>query len=329
MNNATTPPNTIACPLPRSVKAFCITADLEFADTLKTIWPDCMAQWTHCARSSQALERLFSEPPDLLVVDNNLPDMNGAELVSLVKSENVYRQVPVVICLNQEDLQNELNWSILEADDFLVHPVEPKEAMARLNLTLLRASRSLDANPLTRLPGNTSIIQRIQDMIDAQQDFALAYADLDYFKSFNDKYGFSRGDEALLMTARIIVNTIRGLNLPFSFVGHIGGDDFVFIVPPHAAELACQQVLERFDAIVPNFYDEEDQMDGGITSTDRQGVVRRFPLMAISIAVIFNIDGHLKHYGEASSTAMALKKKAKENPKSSYVLDKRAPIATP
>lgn len=325
MTESTTLQNGHFCSLHRQVNAFCITADQAFADLLGTLWPDTAAQWTYCSRSSEALERLFTEPPDLLVVDNNLPDMPGAELVALIKSENVYRQVPVIICLRHEDLNSELNWATLEADDFLVHPVDVEEVKARLNLTLLRSSRSLDANPLTRLPGNTSIIQRIQEMIDAKQDFALAYADLDYFKSFNDKYGFSRGDEALLMTARIIVNTIRGLNLPFSFVGHVGGDDFVFIVPPEFAEQACQQVVLRFDAIVPNFYDEEDQEQGGIVSTDRQGNVRHFPLMAISLAVVFNIGGHLKHYGEASQTAMALKKKAKENPKSSYVLDRRAP----
>lgn len=313
------------CPFPQQIDAVCITADEELADILYSLWPQEAVRWTHCTRSGQALERLFTEPPALLVVDNNLPDMDGAELVNLIKSENVYRQVPVVICFEEGDLGKDLNWSTLEADDFLMHPVAYKEAKARLNLTLLRASRSLDANPLTRLPGNTSIIQRIQEMIEAKHDFALAYADLDYFKSFNDKYGFSRGDEALLMSARIIVNTIRGMNLPFSFVGHVGGDDFVFIVPVEEAEEACKRVVQRFDAIVPNFYDEEDRERGNITSTDRQGNIRVFPLMAISLAVVFNRDGSLKHYGEASQMAMALKKKAKEDPKSSYVLDRRAP----
>lgn len=313
------------CAIPRQIRACCITQDEAFFRLLQGLWPQSGMDWTHWRKSSQALEHIFTEPPDLLVVDDQLPDMCGKDLVSLVKSENIYRQMPVVLCLEREALAPGLNWSVIEADDILVHPVDPDEARARLNLTLLRASRSLDANPLSRLPGNTSIIQRIQEMIDARQDFALAYADLDYFKSFNDRYGFSRGDEALLMTARVIVNTIRGLNLPFSFVGHVGGDDFVFIVPPDAAERACQQVIARFDAIVPNFYDAEDLEQGCITSTDRQGVVRTFPLMAISIAVVFNLEGSLKHFGEASQIAMNLKKKAKEDPKSSYVLDRRSP----
>ncbi|MBA4356444.1 MAG: diguanylate cyclase response regulator, partial [Desulfovibrio sp.] len=109
-----------------------------------------------------------------------------------------------------------------------------------------------------------------------------------------------------------------------SFVGHVGGDDFVFIVPASLAEEACKRVLEAFDGIVPNFYDEADRDRGAIISTDRQGEVRTFPLMALSIAVVFNTRGRLKHYGEASAIAMGLKKKAKENVKSCYVLDRRA-----
>jgi diguanylate cyclase (GGDEF)-like protein len=309
---------------PRVINALVISPEQDFADVLRSLWPEEDIIWTQFSRAAGALESLFTAPPDLLVVDSRLPDMNGAALVSLIKSENVYRQVPVVLCVEREELTANVNWNTLEADDFLVHPLDKDEARARLALTLSRSSRSLDANPLSRLPGNTSIIQRIQELLDAKQDFALAYADLDHFKSFNDKYGFSRGDEALLMTARIIVNTIRGLNSPSSFVGHVGGDDFVFILPPKLAENACRQIVERFDAIVPNFYDQEDQERGGIVSTDRQGAVRTFPLMAISIAVVFNLNGCFGHYGQISSIAVGLKKKAKENPRSSYVLDQRS-----
>ena len=108
-----------------------------------------------------------------------------------------------------------------------------------------------------------------------------------------------------------------------AFVGHVGGDDFVFILTPDRVEDACQRVVASFDDIVPHFYDAEDRANGFIHSVDREGNHRQFPLMAVSIAVVFNRDGRLTHYGEASQTAMTLKKKAKENVKSCYVLDKR------
>ncbi len=307
----------------KTLQAFLLTADAELKTLITSLWPQDNVCWTCFDQGAKALDYLFTDPPDLLVVDSRMPDIPGAKLVNLIKSENVYRQLPVVLLLTREELQQVPDWTAIEADDYCVLPPDPDDIRSRLLLTLSRASRSLDANPLSRLPGNTTIIQRIQEMIDKSQEFGLAYVDLDYFKSFNDKYGFSRGDEALLMTARIIVNTIRSIQSPCSFVGHVGGDDFVFILPADLIESACRDIVMRFDAIIPSVYDQEDKENGFITSTDRQGVIRQFPLMAISIAVVINNEGRLSHYGEVSAIASALKKKAKENPKSCYVLDRR------
>lgn len=309
---------------PRTQRAFLLTPDPELAALFQGLWPGGEVEWTVFERGRRAMEVIFNEPPDLLVVDNRLEDIASTEVATIVKSENVYRQLPVILCLDETDLLQPWNWNELEADDFLVRPVSPVQARERVHLTLCRASRAMDANPLTKLPGNTSIIQRIQDLIDRKDDFALSYCDLDYFKSFNDKYGFSRGDEVLMMTARVIVNTIRGFTGIRTFVGHVGGDDFVFITPASIAEEACRRVVDAFDGIVPHFYDQDDRDRGSIVSTDRQGEVRTFPLMALSIAVVFNTGGRLKHFGEASAIAMGLKKKAKENPKSCYVLDRRS-----
>lgn len=306
-----------------------LSPDTAFRDMLAGLWPDGSVDIVHFPRGRGAIEYLYDSPPDLLIVDDELPDMPGLEVVGLVKSENVYRQLPVIFVTTPERLERDESWRTFEIDELLFKPLSPISVKARVTLTLLRASRSFDANPLTRLPGNTSIISRIQDLIDRRADFALAYADLDHFKSYNDKYGFSRGDEVLMMTARIIINTVRSFGGPMAFVGHVGGDDYVFILDADHVEAACKRVVASFDAIVPNFYDPEDRERGSIESTDREGKRRVFPLMAVSIAVVFNRDGYLRHYGQASQTAMALKKKAKENPKSCYVLDQRRGAAEP
>lgn len=308
-------------PAPRRKHFFLITQDQELREILGALWSGEEVSWTYFSRGSEALEYLFHSPPDLLVVDTMLSDFKGEDLVRLIKSENVYRQVPVLLCLDQEDLP--LDFSQVEVDDFLLRPLDPAEVRSRLDLALFRASRELDASPLTKLPGNTSIIHKIQSLLDNGDDFALIYADLDHFKSFNDKYGFSRGDEVLLMTARVIVNTIRGIAQINSFVGHVGGDDFVCTLPSAKAEQACRALIENFDSIVPNFYDRDDRARGCIVSKDRQGKEQTFPLMAISLAVVFNANGKLTHYGQASQIAMNLKKEAKKNLKSCYVLDRR------
>lgn len=307
----------------RKQTAYLLTPDKSLVEMLQKLWSPDVLEFTVFDRGSRAIEHLFNEPPDLLVVDNRLEDISGREVANLVKSENVYRQLPVVMCVDPIDVEEPWNWNQVEVDDFLVRPFNPSEVRDRINLTLCRAMRALDANPLSKLPGNTSIIQRIQQLIDNGDDFALAYGDLDYFKSYNDKYGFSRGDEVLMMSARLIVNTIKSYQRVQSFVGHVGGDDFVFILPPEKVEDACKRIIAAFDDIVPHFYDPEDRKRGNITSVDREGNTKIFPLMAISIAVVVNTNKRIKHYGEVSSIAMDLKKKAKENPKSCYVIDRR------
>ncbi|WP_319765306.1 diguanylate cyclase domain-containing protein [Maridesulfovibrio sp.] len=308
---------------PAKHRAILVSPDKALRDLLYEIWSPDMLEFTCYTEACGAVEDLFNDPPDLLIVDNRVEDVPAKELARLVKSENVYRQLPVIICLDESDLQRTWDWNEIEVDDFLIRPFFMPIVRERVNLTLCRALRALDANPLSKLPGNTSIIQRIQNLIDREQDFALAYCDLDHFKSFNDKYGFSRGDEVLMMSARIIVNTVKGFAGEQTFVGHVGGDDFVIITSPDIIEEVCQRIIFSFDGIVPNFYDVEDRQRKSIVSKDRQGNTQTFPLMAISIAVVFNLNGKMKHFGEASAIAMNLKKKAKENPKSSYVLDRR------
>ncbi|BCS86926.1 GGDEF domain-containing response regulator [Pseudodesulfovibrio sediminis] len=307
----------------RKQVGFLLSPDKSLAEMLQKMWSPEVLEFIVFDKGGKAIEHMFNEPPDLLVVDNRLTDISGREVANLVKSENVYRQLPVVMCVDPVDVETPWNWNKVEVDDFLVRPFNPSEVRDRINLTLCRAMRALDANPLSKLPGNTSIIQKIQQLIDGGDDFALAYCDLDYFKSYNDKYGFSRGDEILMMSARLIVNTIRSYQGVQSFVGHVGGDDFVFILPPDLVEDACQRIIKAFDDIVPHFYDPVDRKAGNITSIDREGNTKVFPLMAISLAVVVNTNKRITHYGEVSSIAMGLKKKAKEDPKSSYVIDQR------
>jgi len=274
-----------------------------------------------------AIDRILQTPPSLIILDILVSDISYLEMIKLIKGENVYLQIPLILCLEKDIPQElmEIPAMELDIDDLILRPINKKEAIIRVQITVLKASKFLDANPLTKLPGNTTIIQKIQTLIDAKRDFALGYVDLDFFKSFNDKYGFSRGDEVLMMTARIIVNTVKDICGTEGFVGHIGGDDFVFTSPIEKAERICKEIIKSFDEIIPYFYDPQDKKQGFIISKNRQGKTERFPLMAISIGVVFNIQGKLKHYGEASQLAVNLKRLAKSSPKSSYILDRRIP----
>jgi len=139
----------------------------------------------------------------------------------------------------------------------------------------LPARRAL--SPLTGLPGNNRIEQEIQARMERGQAIAVVYADLDNFKSFNDRYGFLRGDEVISLAAQVLRLAAQEAAGPDGFVGHIGGDDFVAIVPPEAAEGFSTRVIESFDARILSLDDPEDAGAGMIELEDRQGAAAPLP----------------------------------------------------
>lgn len=307
------------------LKGYLLSSDEGLIAEVLKVFPQGALDWVITSDVGSVMEHMLLTPPDIILVDINLPGMGGLAVVRLIKGENVYRPVSVVLCLTDEDARShDLEWFDIEVDDVLFFPNSNQErTRACLEVAIARASRSVDTNPLTHLPGNTAIIRYIQKLIEDGVNFGLAYADLDNFKSFNDKYGFARGDEILMLTGRLIASTVREMGCATSFTGHVGGDDFVFVLPEDQIEECCRRALRTFDAVMPGFYDEEDRAAGKIISTDRQGRICSFPLMSVSVAVVFNINGSLQHYGEASERASSLKKYAKSKPGSVYVLDRR------
>ncbi len=314
--------NPLFSPLP--LKGHIISSNPDLVGQVTSLCNPEAIVWTSIASMDEAVDMLLSSPPNVVLLDMSFMGACALETLHLLKGENVYRSVCAVLCINEDDLEKyDFDWRTVEADDLLFLPASANAVKTRLEFVLGRASRSLDTNPLTRLPGNNSIVKFVQGAIDKKTDFALAYADLDNFKAFNDKYGFARGDEILMLTGRLISSTVHSHGDTINFVGHVGGDDFIFCMPPDKVEEACKKIVETFDAVVPSFYDENDRMTGMIISTDRQGNMCTFAIMGISIAVVFNQEGSVKHYGQLAEWAAQVKKKAKQQHGSVYIMDNR------
>jgi GGDEF domain-containing protein len=186
---------------------------------------------------------------------------------------------------------------------------------------------NLDASPLTRLPGNTAIERVLDERLKSGNEFAFCYADLDNFKPFSDRYGYSKGSELLRVTGDIIEATVKEECREEGFVGHVGGDDFVMVVPPGKVATVCEAVIEKFDSEVVRHFSPEDRAAGGIEGTDRYGVQRFFPITTISLAVI--ICGG-EQYDSAVDIARAVAKAkdaAKEQPGSSYLITRQEQVS--
>ncbi len=268
-----------------------------------------------------ALDTIYNEPPDLVIVSQSLEEDKWRDLCSRVKADTFFGHLPILLLLQPSSHDLKIDWQDMPVDDYLQKPLDPNEIRSRVSLTFARSARVRDANPLTRLLGNYSIMMEIQARIDSGSPFAVGYLDLNNFKSYNDKYGFLRGDEVIKITARILSNCVRKLEPPEAFVGHIGGDDFVFILPPNRLDSVCQEVIRNFDLIVGNFYDEEDKTRGYIDAKNRKGEKERFPIVSVSIGIITNEHRPIKHIGEVSTILTEVLKRVKFMEGSNYAKD--------
>lgn len=183
---------------------------------------------------------------------------------------------------------------------------------------------SLDASPLTRLPGNIAIERSINRRLREQIPFAMCYLDLDNFKSYNDRYGYIKASDLIKEAGQVIYNAVKRLQDPDAFVGHIGGDDFVVIIDSKLAKAACQTIIHDIDAMIPAYYSDEDRAAGFIEGVDRYGVQRNFPLISISIAALSCQPGRFSSAAEIATAAAAVKDRVKESTGSNFIIVREA-----
>lgn len=182
---------------------------------------------------------------------------------------------------------------------------------------------SLDASPLTRLPGNIAIERVLTKKLQTGETFAVCYADLDNFKAYSDNYGYIRGSDLIKMTGEVIYEVVKRHADNNAFVGHIGGDDFIMIVSSDEVDRVCQTVINDFTKKVPEFYAPEDLERGFLEGEDRYGVNRKFPIMTISIAVVMCQQGEYDSAVKIAKTAAEIKEYAKGAEGSNYFIDRR------
>lgn len=275
------------------------------------------------ADGEEAVRMVRQVNPHLILLDYKLPRMEGPQVCRVLKRDLLLRNLPIIMLTSRGEILDKLEGINAGADDYLVKPFDPPELLARVRMILRRTARALDANPLTRLPGNVSILEELQARLKDGRPLAVCYMDLDKFKALNDTYGFERGDEIIRETAKILLHAMREHGAITDFLGHIGGDDFVLITHPAAVDRICRKITEEVAKRAPLFYDEESRKRGYIEAKDRDGTAKRFPLLTISIAVVTNEQKPLTHVAEIAQIGAELKEWAKHQGGNRWVRDRR------
>jgi diguanylate cyclase (GGDEF)-like protein len=270
-----------------------------------------------------ALMKSTANPPDVIVLDIMMPRMDGLTALHRLRGQASTANVPIILLTARGLPEDRVRGLELGADDYITKPFDINELVARVGAVIRRTQAARDLSPLTGLPGNFRITAEIEAKIKSGASFALVHGDLDNFKAFNDHYGFMRGDEVIRFCASCLGTSASDLGISDPFVGHIGGDDFVAIIPADMSEAYCKEVVQRFDDGILDLYDTADALRGYIEVIDRRGERYAFPVVSLSLGVASSEVRDINTQWEASAIAVEMKEFAKKQPGSTYRIDRR------
>lgn len=238
---------------------------------------------------------------NFLVVDYNTPLEQASKLAIARDEESLYDYIVVT--------KNDKYYGIITVKKLLEKTTD------------LEIKRAKYSNPLSGLPGNILIEEKLKLVINAGNPYAVLYFDLDNFKAYNDVYGFDNGDKILCMTAQLIQSQFKNSERMNVFIGHIGGDDFIAVVTGIDVIPICQRIIDYFDVRIRGFYTDVDKKRGYIVAKNRHGIEEDFPIVSISIGVLLSESGKFKSPADLAEAASVVKKKCKLVWQSCYCID--------
>ena len=272
---------------------------------------------------SEEIDIALKNIPSLIIINEDAVDRDIIELCKQIRRDEDNTITPVIVVSSNSIKEHRIKILQESIEYYIKKPVDENY----LYYTIKNLSRLLTINrrisPLTGLPGNVQIHAELKKRLSSKEPFTVLYFDLDNFKAYNDVYGFLKGDEIIVFTSEIISKILHKTFADSVFVGHIGGDDFVGIIPDIHCEKVCQEIIATFDAKVKEFYTDQDYERGYLEVTNRKGFIEQFPLTSLSIGVVVADVNRFHNILEIGEIGAQVKHAAKSVMGSSYAIDRR------
>ncbi|MBU1076283.1 MAG: diguanylate cyclase, partial [Spirochaetes bacterium] len=244
--------------------------------------------------------------PDAIILDYDLPEISGFEICTELIKDRRTRFIPVLILAESMDsagtrIMQEKN----KVEEFLIKPCDPDMILITIEKLIQKAEELKALQPLTQSQDSISVKNQIRKNLEQKKEFFICYIDIDFFKPYNEGYGFQKGNEVIVFLENVILKAIkkhRNSSNESILVGHISGDDFVITAPIGKVDNICNEIIENFDKKVSSFYNENDRKQKLLKVKNPLGKVQKYPLMRISISTIGVNKKNILNYEKISST---------------------------
>ncbi|MDR7483721.1 MAG: diguanylate cyclase [Armatimonadota bacterium] len=238
---------------PRPPRLLVVDDEPAILDLLKRRLEALGCSVTVLPGGSGVLRAVREEPPDLILLDIMMPDVDGFSVCQALKDDPEVRDIPIIMMTARSELDSRIKGLELGAHDYVAKPFETAELIARVRAALRvkhlqdelkEANRKLErlatSDPLTDLPNRRSFDEQFFLAVERSrrsgEPFSIMMVDLDHFKQINDTYGHQVGDDALRVLGRLLNGRRRVTDL----VGRYGGEEFVWVLPGARAEDAVE-----------------------------------------------------------------------------------------
>lgn len=261
--------------------------------------------------------------PDLIIIDEDNISGDVVEVCNCIRKNNENSITPIMVISSTIDKEHRLDILKTDVEYFIKSPMDDEYIYYTIKNIIRLMSSNRKVSPLTGLPGNIQIQVELKKRLLKKEEFAILYFDLDNFKEYNDTYGFLKGDEVIKFTARTILKTMHNYKIENTFIGHIGGDDFVGIISDVDYERLCQDIIAIFDNNIREYFNSEDIEKGYLEVENRKGIIEQFPITAISIGVVKVQPGEYENPLEIGEVGAQVKHLAKTQIGSAYAINRR------
>ena len=261
--------------------------------------------------------------PSIIFINEDNINIDIVDLCNIIRANEDNNITPIIIESSITEKKHRLHVLSSAVEYYIKKPIDDEYIYYTIKNLIRLITINRRVSPLTGLPGNIQIHAELKKRLLNREKFAVFYLDLDNFKSYNDVYGFINGDELIKFTAKVIMQNMNVLEKNDSFVGHIGGDDFIAILSETDYDSVCQNIISQFDKQVIEFFNEADIERGFVEVANRKGITEQFPLTSISIGVVEVSVGRFQSILEIGEVGAQVKHNAKSIMGSSYVINRR------
>ncbi|MCP4614699.1 MAG: response regulator, partial [Planctomycetes bacterium] len=242
-------------------------------------------------KGNDALEFCRTKLPDVIVLDIQLPDIDGYEVCRTLRNNTRTSYVPIIFLTQKDERSDKIAGLELGADDYITKPFDIEELKLRVEGAIRRSQREALTHPVTNLPAGKLIEEQLKEVKESAEPWILLYFGVRNVNAFKEIAGPIQVNEILIFLADVMRETVEKNGTMNDFIGQASDSDFIIITTPEVAGVICRTITERFDEESGIFYPFSVREAGKVSYQDIDGITREAGLMKLVVGVVSSSDG--------------------------------------